>query len=78
MVRRAEDDAAQAALRDERVNALRRLRRRAFGLVKRGEMIFEHVRDGFVLARPRRIVERADKQLLPPCRRIFSCVSWTE
>ena len=63
IIRRAENDAAQAALRDERVNALRRLRRRALGLVKRGEMIFENVRDGFVLARPRRIVQRADKKL---------------
>ncbi len=79
IIRRAKNDAAQAALRDERVNALRRFRRRAFGLVKRGEMIFENVRDGFVLARPRRIVQRADEKLLRPCRRpFFLAVSWTE
>jgi hypothetical protein len=40
-------------LRDKRVNALRRFRGRAFGLIKRGKMIFEHVRDGLVLVCPR-------------------------
>ena len=64
MVRRAKHHPAQAALRDKRVDALRRLGRRAFGLIKRGEMIFEDMRDGLVLARPRGFVERADEQRL--------------
>ena len=53
--------------RDERVSALRRLDGRALGLVKRGEMIFQDVRDGFVLAQPRRLVQRANKQRLRDC-----------
>jgi len=40
------------------------VRCRAFGLVKRGEMNLEHVRDGLVLAQPRRVVERAGEQRL--------------
>ena len=64
MVRRTEDDAAHAALRDECVTALRRLHGRALGQVERGEMSFQDVCDGLVLAQPRRFVERANKQRL--------------
>ena len=53
IIRRAENDTAHAALRDERINALGRFRRGAFSLVKRGEMIFEDVRDSIFFARPR-------------------------
>ena len=64
MVRRAENHAAHAALRDKRVCALGRFDGRALGLVKRGEMIFQNVRHRLVLAQPRRVVERANKQRL--------------
>ena len=67
MVRRAEDDAAHAALRDKGVSALRRLDSRALGLIERGEMIFQDVRDSFVFAQPRRLVERTNKQRLRDC-----------
>ena len=72
IIRRAKDRAAQAALRDERINALGRLRRRAFSLIKRGEMIFENMRDGFFIARPRRIIERAHEKWLRDRLRPFS------
>ena len=62
MIRRTKNFAAQTALRDKSINALRRFRRRAFGLIKRGEMIFQNVRNGGVFARPRRFIQRADKK----------------
>jgi len=64
IIRRTENDAAHAALRHKGVFALRRFGGRAFGLVKRGEMILEHVRHRFVLAQPRGVVQRAKEQRL--------------
>ena len=64
VVRRPENLAAHAALRHKSVFALGRFGGRAFGLVKRGKMNLEHVRDRLVLAQPRRVIERAGEQRL--------------
>ena len=64
MIRRAENDTAQTTLRHKRVRALGRLGGRAFGLVERGEMFQQHMRDDLLLAQPQRFIQRANKQRL--------------
>src|SRR5437870_7504029 len=64
IVRRSENDAADAALRDEGVSALGWISLRAFGLVKGVEMFLQRVSHRFVLAQPQRVVECADKERL--------------
>jgi len=64
VVRRTENHPADAALRDKSVFALRRLGRRALGLVKRLEMVFQHMLDRFVFGQPQRVIERAGEQRL--------------
>src|SRR5436190_11868379 len=64
IIRRAENDAAHATLRDESVFALRRLGGGTFRLIERSVMLVQNVRDGFVLGKPQGVVERAKEQWL--------------
>ena len=63
-IRRAENHAAHAALRDERVIALRRLTGRAFRRVERAEMFVERVANDVGLGEPQRVVEVEDHERL--------------
>ena len=68
IVRRAQNDPAHPALRDESINPLGWLGLRALGLIESSKMIFEYVLNRLILAGPRRIVQGADEQGL--CRGI--------
>src|SRR5207248_2513586 len=60
----AENDPAHAALRHERVFAFWWLSRRAFGLVKRAEMLLQNVMHHLFLGQPERVIESAHEQRL--------------
>ena len=62
VIGRPQDRAAHAALGDKSVSSLGRVGGRAFNLVKRPEMMFKDVGDGFVLRKPGRIVQRAHEK----------------
>src|SRR5205814_8902146 len=61
---RAENDAAESALRDERVSPLRRIGWRALGFVERVEVLSQHMVDGILIRKPERVVEVTDPERL--------------
>ena len=64
VIRRAQQDAAEAALRHEGVGALGRFGGGLLDLVERAEVLFEDVVDRLLFAQPERVVEHAGEECL--------------
>src|SRR5262245_36364199 len=64
IIRRAEDDSAQSALRDKRVSPLRRINLRPLSLIESREVPIQRVTDRLVFGQPKRVVQRTQVKRL--------------